>query len=102
MYHILNIFVYLLAPVTAIIGIVLAMVLTYLADFPYKNSKMFLLYWKQILTRKEDRKVLNACVPTGFHLGPYGLARAKLGLQICDDIVRNTVTLLVLGSIREL
>ncbi len=97
MYSLLNIFMYLLGPAATILCLELALGLTYLANFPYKNTKVFKLYWKQFATSKENRRLLKACVPSGFNLGPYGVARALLGLHICDDIIRNTVTLLLLG-----
>ncbi len=99
MYSFLNIFMYLLGPATTILCFALALLLTYLANFPYKNTKIFKSYWKQFVIRREDRQKLRSCVPVSVNLGPYGKATAMLGLKICDDIIRNTVTMLLLGGI---
>ncbi len=97
MYTVLNIFTYIIAPTGTVICFVVAILFTYLANFPYKNSLIFKQYWKRIVTRKEEKRMLLACTRIGFDLGPYGLAKAMLGLHICDDIIRNTVTFLLLG-----
>ncbi len=98
MYTMLNIIIYALAPATTALCFVLALLLTKLANIPYRNSQMFKTHWTKFVRNKGHRKLVHACVPIGFLLGPYGLAKAKLGLNICDDIIRNTVTLLLLGG----
>ncbi len=57
---------------------------------------MFKMYWKKIVVRKEDLRRLNACRPFSVELGPYGMSTSKLGLLICDDIIKNSVTILLL------
>jgi len=97
MYGVVNIFMYLLGPAATILGFVLALILTHLANFPFKNTRIFGLYWRHFANNKENKRLLRTCRPCGFSLGPYGVARALLGLQICDDIIHNTVTVLLLG-----
>ncbi len=97
MYSMLNIFIYMLAPAITTICFGIAIFLTYLSSFPYKNSKYFKVYWKSVVVGKKERMMINACKPIGFNLGPYGTATSKLGLLICDDIIRNTVTMLLMG-----
>lgn len=46
--------------------------------------------------KREDQRCLRACWPMKFRVGPCGMVKAKLGLFICDDIIRNTVTMLLL------
>ncbi len=71
---------------------------------PYTQTKKFKTFWTLNSLRKEERKRLQACKPTGFVLGPYGVCASKLGLHICDDIVHNTVTMILLdhGKIRKI
>ncbi len=97
MYNRLNLMVYLFNPTVAITCFIIALVLTYLASIPFENSKMFCKKWIPHLTKKEHRKMLVACQPFGFQLGPYGVGIARLGLYICDDIIQNTVDMILLG-----
>ncbi len=97
MYSLLNITMYMMGPATTLLAFVLPLWLTYLANFPYKNTKIYKIYWKKFVTGKENKRLLRACVHVGLNLGPYGMVKAILGLHICDDIIRNTVTLLLLG-----
>ncbi len=99
MYSMLNFFMYMLGPAITVLAFGLNLLLSLLADFPHKNSKIFKLYWNQVVTRKHDKQLLQACPQLGLHLYPYGMATAKLGLHICDQIIRNTVTMLLLGVI---
>ncbi len=43
--------------------------------------------------------VLRACQPSGYDLGPYRICTAKLGISICVDIIRNTVTMILLDAV---
>ncbi len=97
MYSMLNLFMYMLAPAITLLAFGPAVLLTFLADFPHQNSKMFKVYWNQVLTRKNDKQILRACHQVGFHIHPYGMVTAKLGLSICEEIVRNELTILLLG-----
>lgn len=97
MYNMVHVFTYILAPPITIFCFVAAILLTYMGDILHRNSQLFQRYWKLMVPTKERRKILRSCRPIGFRVVPYGLAEAKLGLSICDDIVRNTVTMLLLG-----
>lgn len=99
MYGKINILIYLVFPSLTIICVVNAIMLTYLASIPLQRSKKFKTWWTLMLSRKEDMKILKACKPFGFDLGPYGLCTAALGLRICDDYIQNTVTIILLGFI---
>lgn len=98
MYNKLNIFMFLLGPASTLLSIALALILTYLCNFPYRNTKTFQIYWKRFVVTKDSRRVLRACFPIGIRVGPYGIAKSILGLYIFDDIIHNTVTLLLLGE----
>lgn len=97
MYSILNFISYfgLLSLFVACIAVALA--LTYMANLSRTKLAMFTEYWAVFQLNKEERKMLSACKPTGFSVGAYGIATSKLGLYICDDIVRNTVAMTLLN-----
>lgn len=99
MYSKLNIFMFLLGPASTLLSVALALLLTYLSNFPYRNTKTFQIHSKQFVMTKESRRVLRSCSHIGIRLGPYGIANSILGVYILDDIIRNTVTLLLLGKI---
>lgn len=99
LYHKMHILTYVCAPAITVLCFVIAILLTYLSGIPYKNSLKFKKYWTLFIRNKEDKKVLLACKPFGFVLGPYGIAKASLGLIICDDIIHNTVTAILLDAV---
>ncbi len=99
MYNSINIVVYLFAPLLSIVCFVIALVLTYLANIPFEHTRNFQKYWLLHLKNKKQCAVLKTCNAVGFQLGPYGVGRAMLGLLICDDIIRNTVTFTLLDSL---
>ncbi len=99
MYSMLNFFMYMLGPAIALLAFGLALLLTILGDFPHKHSKIFKVYWNQVVTRKHYKQILRACPQVGFNINPYGIATAKLGLHICEEIIRNTVTMLLFDVI---
>lgn len=76
----------------------IAITLTLFAQIPYKNAVKYKGYWKSMLKRKEDKIMLTSCRQIGFSDLIYGLYTAKLGLCICDDIVHNTVNLVLLNG----
>lgn len=95
----MHILLYISAPVVAIGGFVFTIVVSHMADVPYRNSLNFGSFWKRKLTRRADRMRLRSCLPIGLSLGPYGIATASLGLNICNVIVDNTVTILLIGVV---
>jgi hypothetical protein len=97
MYSKLNLFLYMIGPATTMTCFGLAFLLTFLNNFPNKNSKIFKFYWKQFVARKEDKRMLYACKPYGVDLGPYGMSTSRLGLLICDDMLQNSVAMLLLA-----
>ncbi len=98
MYGKLNLFGYMFGPAVSFCCFVFALLLTCFAGILYTHCKKFKNYWGWQIQKKEDRKRLRSCKIFGFMLGPYGIAYAKLGLRICDDIIQNTVTILLLDK----
>ncbi len=96
MYGNVHIIIYITFPALAFLCFAVALLLTFLGSTPNKQTKKFKTFWALDFLRIEDRKRLRACKPTGFVLGPYGVCTSKLGLHICDDIVHNTVTMILL------
>lgn len=93
------IMMYLCTPTLSTAVYVAAILLTYMANTPLQNSERFESFWRRYLTRKHDWKLLRSCPLLGYRLGSYGAASATLGVLICDDIVRNTVTILLIGNV---
>ncbi len=98
MYGEVHFIIYLCGTSLTIICFVVAIVFTYLVGLPYKNLETFKTYWLTKVHCKENRKVLRSLRSCGFQMGPYGVSTSKLGVKICDDIIQNTVTVLLLGS----
>lgn len=94
-----HIFTYLACPMISVICFVIAIMLTYLMDLSYKSMLQFQYFWKRNLKRRQEKQMLKTCVPIGILVGPLGVGTANLGLRICDDIVDNAVSLLIMGNI---
>ncbi len=90
--------IYIGALAITFVCLFIAIVLTLVAQIPYKRAIKFTQYWKYVLKRKEDKMLLKCCRHVGFEDFIYGLYTAKLGLLICDDIVQNTVNLVLLNG----
>lgn len=60
-----------------------------------KNICKFFKYWNWSCSKKHDRQLLRSCPKLGIKAGTYGIITAVTGLQICDDVINNTVTLLL-------
>ncbi len=99
MYGQIYIVTYLCGPALATIWFVIAILFTQLFVIPYKHSTQFKKYWVCHVRRKEEKKLLQSCKPSGVLIEPYGVGRPIMGLIICDDIIHNTVTALLLDSI---
>lgn len=97
MYGKINFFVYLTILAVPMICFTILFLFPYLANIPFKHSIQFKIFWSRFLLKNEQRKQLMACRPFGLDLGPYGICTMKHGLLICDDVIQNTVTLLLLG-----
>lgn len=98
MFHVLHILTYLACPVMAGFCFATAIVLTYLGQLATRKGEEFIEYWKRNLRSKKHRKVLKGCMEIAIHVGPYGTNSALLGLNICNDIVQNAVTLLMMDN----
>lgn len=99
MYMMVNIITYIGALAGLFVCLAVAIVLTYLANLPRKSMFNFVRLWTILCNQKYDKRMLMACKPAGFSVGPYGIATSKLGICICDDILHNTVTMLLVGII---
>lgn len=76
---------------------VMVVVMTQYANIPRKNVIKFCEFWRWHVLTKGNRKVLQSCPNNvGFVLGPYGLATAKLGILICDDMTQNAISLILM------
>lgn len=95
-FHVFHFVTYIGVLFILLLCFTIALLLTYLGNVPRKQSASFVDYWKGVMLNKERRKLLKNCKPLGFVLGPYGITTSKLGICICDDIIRNTVALILL------
>lgn len=97
MYGLLSIVTYVLAFCITIIVFQVVIVLTYMMNIVRMNGVSFKPFWKRLMKSSENRKLIQAAPAIYFILGPFGEATAGLGLRICDTIVENTVTILLLS-----
>lgn len=79
-------------------NILLLCILTYFGSIPYNSVDSVKRHWEMRATRKRDKKRIRAIPNFGFTIGPYGFITAYHGLSLCDDIVNNTITVLLLDS----
>lgn len=63
---------------------------------PRKNVSRFRELAKMERLSRENRQRLRAIPDVGFVVGPYGICSAPVGLRICDDIINNTATIILL------
>lgn len=87
---------YVPCTVMFLIDMFVAIAYTALGSIPSENVQRFYRSWKRVLQRKEERKLLK-CVPViGYRVGPYGLSTPLLGLLICEDVINNVLSLMLL------
>ncbi len=89
------ILIYLVFPVTSIHIYIFAISFSKYSDMFSGNVTKFLQFWKRFCSRRQERRILRSCVQLGFQAGTYGTIIATTGLHISDDIIDNTVTLLL-------
>ncbi len=87
--------VYLMFPVISAHIFLLVFLFTNYADICGGNVRKYLQVWKRHCIRKQEHLMLQSCPKYGVKAGTYGMLTAITGLQICDDIIQNTVTLLL-------
>ncbi len=86
---------YLIFPIVSVHAFALSILVpNYAATFS-NNICKYLQFWKMHCIKKEERKVLRSCPIYGVKAASYGFFTAQTGLQICDDIISNTVTLML-------
>lgn len=90
---------YLIMPSINFVAFCVAILFTHMASIPRRNCLRFRCIWRTFGMKKIVSMDLRAIPDVGFKVGPYGLATRKLGVMICDDIIRNTVTVLLLNSV---
>lgn len=86
-------------PAISLGGNIISIMLATCADIPRKNVIRFHLSWKKKIIRKIDTRILKICPrDIGFKVGPwpYNVASAFLGVRVCDDILRNAASLILL------
>ncbi len=98
MYGQVHFILYLCGPSISISISAGAIVILYLFGLPFKNLKSFKEIWLNKVHKRENKKVLASLKSCGFQMGPYGVSTSKLGLLICDDIIHNIVTALLLAT----
>ncbi len=96
LYSVIPTVTYLSLPAISFLAFGIALVGTYMSGMPYNNAIRFQNFWKLHVRKRYDRKLLTTCQAFGIDNGPYGVSKANVGLQICDDIVNNAVTFLLL------
>lgn len=98
LYSFFPFFLYLAMPALTIICFLIAMLFTFVASVPMTNCSNFKVFWNRLADRRLIKMKVNAVPLISFSVGPYGIVTRKLGVTICDDIIRNTVTALLLDS----
>lgn len=98
MYRELNVLVYYAIFFLFVLGILVAILFTALASIPGRNVERFCKFWKRVLRTKVSRLLLRSVPVIGFKLGPYGVVSTRLGLSICEDIINNVISLLMLQN----
>ncbi len=97
LYNSLRFVVYIISPTFSFYCYVIALLMTMYANIPRKHVIQFCTVWKCRLVNRIDRKILQSCPDNiGFTIGPYGIATAKLEILVCDDIIQNAVSLILL------
>lgn len=99
MYQKMSVIPYMSVVFLSLLGYVVALSFTYVASIPYTRSNRFKRYWISRVEKRDDKKVLVSCKAFGFKIGPYGTVNAMLGIHICNEIIDNTVTILLLDGI---
>lgn len=94
----IHILIYILMPVLLVNCFIYVLFLTCLANIPYKNSKRFLKFWQLYVRKKEELRNVRGCRPIGLNAGPYGMVTNQLGILICDDIIHNMITIILLDN----
>lgn len=74
-----------------------ALFIPHLGSLARKNLFEFLRFRAGVKLNSVSRKIIKSRRPAGFSMGPYGIMTSKLGLCICDDIIRNTVSMILLS-----
>lgn len=94
MYNELHIVVYTGICFLAAICMLVALGFTKLMGRNYEQGGKFENIWKTKANQKYMQKVIKSWKHMGSRIQPYGIVKSAMGLNICDDIVQNTVTIL--------
>lgn len=75
----------------------IAVIITQYANIPRKNVIKFHEFWRWHALTKVNSKCLQSFPKNvGFQLSPYGLVTARLGILICDDMIQNAISLILM------
>lgn len=99
MYSKFNPLSYMFGPSITVICIMTAIIFTYLYGLPYDHSRIFKRYWVSNASTKYGKKLIQSFKPFGLELGCYGLCHKELGMRVSEDIIHNTIDLLLLGDV---
>ncbi|CAL8129283.1 unnamed protein product [Orchesella dallaii] len=94
LYEHMNIIVWLGNMMMVPFCMILCFILIAHASIPNSNSKHYFQTWKRHLYRKFDRKRLASCMELAFNLGAVRRVTHCTALDICNNIVNYTVTLI--------
>lgn len=98
LYKQVNIFICLPMSFLVFVGVFVATVFTALGCIPRDNVQDFRESWKREVKRRLERKLLISVPEIGFILGLYGIATKILGPLICEDIMNNVLSLMLVQN----
>lgn len=88
--------IYLAALLVSTLCLSLAIILTYVGGYVAEESERAIAIWKRRLKSLHQLKYTLAMRPFGIVTEAYGSLRPKLGLTISEDMINNTVSLILL------
>lgn len=99
MYHMLPIYIYLGMPLVMTSSFVMAILHNTMEGILQENVNFFKKFWLGLVLKRENKKIVNSIPEIGCKLGCYGNATHLLGLKICDDIIQNLISILLISPL---
>lgn len=84
------------AATVVLTAFILFNVITYLGSKPYAYMQHFRRYWRHRVSSKADKLLVQSSPMEGFKVAPYGIITQLIGPMMCDDVIQNTITLLLI------